>query len=154
MTASKPQPIDFLYSAFDKINSYKRPGQARKEFANYVKNDFAFRSVIQGAFNKKIQFSLPPGTPEGFDLINSPGATNAKKIFTSGEVKQFVGKPGTAKPQIESKWVGWLEAIDPLDVKVLEAMKDKRLTEAYPVISRDFIVASLGAKEAAALIGD
>lgn len=154
MTASKPQPIDFLYSAFDKINSYKRPGQARKEFANYIKKDFAFRSVIQGAFHKKIQFSLPQGTPEGFDLINSPGATNAKKLFKSGEIKQFVGRPGTATPQIESKWVGWLESIDPLDVKVLEAMKDKRLPAAYPVISRDFIVASLGTKEAKSLIGD
>jgi len=154
MTASKPQPTDFLYSAFDKITSYKRIGQARNEFKKYVNRDLAFRSVIQGAFHKSIQFRLPPGTPEGFDLINSPGVTNAKKLFTSGEVKQFVGKPGTATPQLESKWVGWLEAIDPLDVKVLEAMKDKRLTEAYPIISRDFVVVALGAKEAKALIGE
>ena len=153
MTQKKPLPIDFLYSAFDKINAFKREGHARKLFKQFVKDDFAFRSVIQGAFNKNISFSLPVGTPSGFDEIQSPGVINAKKLFTGGEIRLFVGPPGSAGPKTEVKWVGWLEAVDPLDVKVLEAMKDKRLTEVYPMISRSFVVAALGELEADKLIG-
>jgi hypothetical protein len=153
MTQKKPQPIDFLHSAFDKINAFKREGHARKLFKQFVTDDFAFRSVIQGAFNKKITFMLPAGTPEGFDEIQSPGVINAKTLFTSGDIRKFVGPKGSAGPETEVKWVGWLEAVDPLDVKVLEAMKDKRFTEAYPMISRSFVVAALGELEADKLIG-
>lgn len=90
-------------------------------------DSFAMRIVMQSVFDPGIQFELPEGEPpyKPNDLVDQQHVflREARKIqyFVKGAY------PGLKQVKREQMFIELLENVDPLDAKMILAMKDKKL---------------------------
>jgi hypothetical protein len=104
------------------------------------KDDFAFKTILKCAFDKEYKFTLPDGAPPfkpcaqpiGMTPTTLRNETKRLYIFTkfAGDIKRM---------RREQLYVQLLESIHPLEVKVLNAMKDQQLDALYPKITAEFV---------------
>lgn len=142
----------YLFTKFERLQSYKQEKRAIELFKEYFDHDFTFRSVIVGNFLKDLEWLVPEGAPK-FEAARSESTepTSIHRVFRQGFIAALV-KPRGQKFNInnqvkaEKKFIGVLEGLHQKDADILVAMKDKKLTELYPIITRSFAMKAVGKK--------
>lgn len=107
-------------------------------------NCLAIRDVLRAAFDDSIVFTLPPGTPEYKDSLSKEGISPTTLMRSTRDFTYFVkrGKGDALKPaKRETLFLRLLEGIHPWDAKIVIAMKDKKLQEEYPALTKDLVKA-------------
>lgn len=109
----------------------KRVGQLKKKeekIAALRHNDsFVLRTVLQGAFDPRIEWILPPG-----EVPYTPNKlVDQENVFIRDArlLKHFVkgGTPGLNRMKMEMMFIELLEAVCPADAEMLVALKDKKM---------------------------
>ena len=93
----------------------------------------AMRQLIKAAFDPKIEFDLPEGTPP-FIRNEAPAGTEHTSLFyASKKLWRFVkGADDTINRLAKEKmFLGLLEALQEKDADVLIGIKDKKLNNMY-----------------------
>lgn len=123
-----------LHSMLTKINKLKQH-KRKVDLVKEYKSNFAFRTVLQGNFVDNIKFPFPPGPPpyipkpEKESVELNPKLFNFARCFDRSEHQW----------QRERYFTSILENVDAKDAKIIIAMKDKKLTELYPTITKELI---------------
>lgn len=96
-----------------------------------------FVDVLQGAFDDRIIWLLPEG-PVPYKPSREQGISGILYAETR-KLRHFVrgGNPALSQTKRETLFIQLLEAIDPLDAKLLEYVKDKKLP--YPSITYELL---------------
>lgn len=117
-----------IYEALDRINKIKAKGDRLKELSKY-NNDFPIKAVLDMVFNPNIKFLLPetdpPYRPSGTeeDLQNVLKHDIRKLVY-------FINTPQGEQLlpfKREQMFIEMLEAVDPQDAILLNAVKNKKL---------------------------
>ena len=86
----------------------------------------ALLTVLQGSFDERIKFLLPPGVPPYTPTL----APETHNVFHREYKKMYLfiegGNPGLAQAKREYLFIQLLEAVHPDDAKVVLNMKDKK----------------------------
>ena len=106
----------------------------------------ALRQILKGAFDPKIEWDLPEGTPP---YMANEAPTGTEHTTLLGEAKKlwrFVkgADKDTSKPQRETMFIQMLEALHQDDAKVLIATKDKVLHRSYKGLSSAVVKEAFG----------
>ena len=109
----------------EKVSRIKRKDD-RAEALKF-NDSFVIRTILQGAFDPRIKWALPEGTPP-----YTPNALVDQQnvlIHDARKLIHFVegGSPGLSQIKRESLFVEMLETVTPEDAVMLCAIKDKKL---------------------------
>ena len=109
-------------------------------------NSVPLRQILKGAFDPKIEWDLPEGTPP-YMANEAPAGTEHTTLL--GEAKKmwrFIkgADNSTSKPQKETMFIQTLEALHQDDAKVLVAVKDKTLHRSYKGLSSAVVKEAFG----------
>lgn len=105
-------------------------------------NCLAVRDVLRAAFDDTIVFTVPPGAPPFKESLSKEGKAPTSLMRTTREFTYFVkyGKGDALKQtKRETLFLRMLEGIHPRDAKIVIAMKDKKLQEEYPALSKELV---------------
>jgi hypothetical protein len=105
-------------------------------------NSLALRDVIRASFDDSIVFLLPEGKPPFKTHLSNEGISPTDLKRSTTQFTYFVkGGKGSALTQArrEKMFIALLEGIDPADAEVVCAMKEKKLQEKFPGISKDLV---------------
>jgi len=118
-----------MFEKVDKLKQHKRKVDLVKEY----KSNFAFRTILQGNFDDNVRLPFPPGPPP----------YKAKEDPVELDVKAFHFQPCFDRDEHmwsrEKYFASILERIDAKDAEIVVAMKDKKLTDLFPTVTRDLI---------------
>ena len=109
----------------EKVSKLKKK---EEKIAALQHNDsFVIRTILQGAFDPKIKWALPEGTPpyKPNELVDQENVL----IRECRRLVHFVegGNPGLKQLRRETLFVEMLESVAPKDAILLCAIKDKKL---------------------------
>ena len=130
---------------FDKISKLKTKEERVDELRKH--NNFAIRTILQGAFDPRIEWLLPKGTPP-FKKTDLPDQENilyseARKLYL------FVkgGNDNLSQLRRETLFIELLEKLSPKDADMIASIKDKKfpykgitevvIKEAFPGLLPD-----------------
>ena len=120
-----------VHEIFTLINNAKIKSE---KIAILKKHDTqAMRQLIKAAFDPKIEFDLPEGTPP-FIRNEAPAGTEHTSLFyASKKLWRFIkGADDTINRLAKEKmFLGLLEALQEKDADVLIGIKDKRINNMY-----------------------
>jgi hypothetical protein len=105
-------------------------------------NSLALRDILRASFDDSIVFLLPEGNPPFKSYVSMEGITPTDLKRSTTQFTYFVkGGKGSALSQAkrEKMFIALLEGINPGDAEVVCAMKEKKLQEKFPGISKDLI---------------
>lgn len=133
----KPREV---YEIFDRVQS----ATTQEERISVLKenNCLAIRDVLRAAFDDTIVFTLPEGAPDYRDSLSKEGNSPTSLMRATRDFTFFVKRgKGDALTQTkrEMLFLRMLEGIHPRDAKIVIAMKDKKLQEEYPALSKDLV---------------
>ena len=123
-----------LSEIFEQVNKVKKSDRAA-ELKKH--NTFAVRTILQGAFDSRIEWLLPEGTPpyKPSQLVDQENVLlhDARRLvyFIKG------GSPTLKQPKREAMFIELLEAVAPKDAELLIAIKDKKFP--FKGITKDII---------------
>jgi len=128
-----------LYQSLKEIDDYKQ----RKRKIDALKGQlkvFPVITVLQGSFDDRINLEMPAGTPpleprEDEDLAKLPTVMEEKSYKQFGT---FADK-SIHQWKREKNFTSFLCAIPEEDIPVIIAMKDKKLTEIFPSITKELV---------------
>lgn len=97
---------------------------------------FALKTLLQGNFNDKIVLDFPEGSPP-YKKDQSPAGLQLSRVDSSIKIlgKLLVGNP-LPKMRKEMLFIQLLEGIHAEDAELVIAMKDKRLTDICPTLTK------------------
>jgi hypothetical protein len=90
-------------------------------------DSYILRTILQGAFDPRIKWALPEGTPpyKVNDLVDQENVLikDVRKLvyFVEG------GSPNIKQLKRETLFIEFLESLAPADAKMILSMKDKKL---------------------------
>jgi len=118
--------IDFtLYEILEKCVEFKT--KEERVSALQYNDSPAMRAVLQCMFDPNIQFLLPEGDPPFKpSQFDDPGYLFANIRKLNIFVKGGVGYETTAKMKREMLFIGFLESLNPSEVKLVLSMKAKK----------------------------
>lgn len=127
----KEVEVTTLYSILKKANDFKQ----EKRRLDYLKSNERFEliTVLQGNFNKKINFKFPEGAPP-YKPKEDPVELD-KKHFNFAPCVNFQSHQW----ERESKFINILQSVDAKDAEIIIAMKDKKLSEMFPKITYETV---------------
>jgi len=122
-----------LTETFNEIAALK---QKKRIIAKLQENNtFVFRTILQGNFGSSIRFPFPEGEP--------PFKKNEKKIVVTDEIVKKLGActvNAKGNPVVKERtFIQFLESINEADASLFCLMKDKKLTDKYPTITREIV---------------
>jgi hypothetical protein len=99
---------------------------------------YAIRTIIQANFNPHIIFDLPYGSPP-FNADGLPAENSLARIDKGIKVLGSLivqGKPSVGLERIrkETRFLQLIESVNERDAAIIIAMKDKKLTEDFPLL--------------------
>lgn len=101
----------------------------------------AMRMLLKAAFDPKIEFDLPEGTPP-FIRNEAPAGTEHTSLFyASKKLWRFVkgADPETKSLAREKMFLGLLESLHEKDADVLIGIKDKKLNNMYKGLTSQMV---------------
>jgi hypothetical protein len=105
-------------------------------------NCLAVRDILRASFDDFIEFNLPEGIPSYRSNVSQEGLSPTNLIRSTPQFTYFV-KRGEGDKMSSAKremvFLRLLEGVDPEDAKILCAMKEKRLQQEYPNITKDLV---------------
>jgi|TARA_R110000765_G_scaffold50736_2_gene102953 hypothetical protein len=147
---STSQESKYIFPQFEEIQAYKQEKRACELFKEYFENDFTFRSIIVANFMPDLKFFLPEGAPPYESPKEDAEATSIRRIFDKKIIAKYVdtGTPVNAirAAKLENSFVLVLEGLTKKDAEIIIAMKDKKLTTLYPMITHTFATKAVGDK--------
>ena len=128
-TDSSSAPL--LHEILTKVNNAKdKPAK----IAVLKKNDSVpLRQVLKGAFDPKIEWDLPEGTPP-YKVNEAPAGTEHTLLFTETKrLWHFVkgADPKLSKTRKEMMYIQMLEGLHADEAKLLINVKEKNLNATY-----------------------
>ena len=125
-------------SEVEKYKQHKRKVTALKDAGKL----FPVLTVLQGAYDKRINFNMPKGLPpmpereEAIERVEVMHDKHYKNFayFVNKQIHQW---------EREKAFTTLLETIPEEDVDVIVAMKDKDLTTVFPSLTREFVKEAL-----------
>ena len=113
----------------DKLKQHKRKVDQLKDAETFV-----VLSILQGAYNKNIQFKMPPGSPPFETNEGAEDSEINKNAFGAmiNEVMNFKQQQWKR----EKIFTDFCKTINADDASLLIAMKDKDLTTVFPTITK------------------
>lgn len=127
-----------VYEIFDQVQ--KAATQEERIQVLKDNNCLAIRDVLRASFDDTIVFTLPAGDPPYKDSLSKEGMSPTNLIRSTNRFTYFVkGGLGDQLKAVkrETMFLALLEGIHPLDAKIVCAMKDKKLQELYPALSKE-----------------
>lgn len=114
-----------LHEFLLKVSKLKKTEQ--KVQALHENDTFALRTVLQGVFDPKVKFLLPPGEPpyKANELVDQEHVLHREAEKIRYFVEGFY--PDLNQNKREMMFIEMLERVAPDDAKLLVAMKDKKL---------------------------
>lgn len=111
-------------------------------------SSFAIRTILQCNFSSHIRLDLPDGSPpfnrDNLPLGNSMGRID-KAIKVLGRIAISPGQSpsvGLGRIKKETLFIQLLEAVNENDADVIIAMKDKTLSQKFPVLDETLVKAA------------
>ena len=136
-TSGSTEPT--VHEIFTQINNAK---DKPKKIAILKKHDTqAMRQLLKAAFDPKIEFALPDGTPP-FIRNEAPAGTEHTSLFyASKKLWRFVkgADPETNQLAREKMFLGLLESLHEKDADVLIGIKDKKLNNMYKGLTSQMV---------------
>lgn len=119
----------------EKVSKLKK--REEKVEALKFNDSFQIRTILQGAFDPRIKWALPEGTPP----YTPTTLVDQENVLIHGcrKLIYFVegGAPGLKPLKRETMFIELLETVSPADAKLLCAIKDKKLP--YKGITADIV---------------
>ena len=114
-----------MYEFLHRVSKLKK---TQEKIDNIKANDtFALRIILQAAFDPKVKFLLPEGEPpyKPNDLVDQQHILHKEADKIIYFVEGF--HPNLNQLKRESMFVEFLERLDPLDAKLVLAIKEKKM---------------------------
>ena len=106
-------------------------------------NSLGLRDILRAALDESIVFELPVGAPKFESGENhTDGTVPSNLARRTPELAYMVkGGPGARMhpTKRESLFIGILETVDPRDSEMLILVKDKKLAEKWPNVTKDAV---------------
>ena len=131
---------EMVFEIFDLVQAAKTKEEQVKILQE--NNCLAIRDVLRAAFDDTIVFTVPSGMPDYQDSLSKEGISPTSLMRCTRDFTYFVarGKGDQLKQtKRETLFLRMLEGIHPKDAKIVVAMKDKKLAEIYPAITKDLV---------------
>ena len=98
------------------------------------------RQILKGAFDPKIKWDLPEGTPP-YSENDAPAGTEHTTLYTEARrLYYFVDGAATlSKTKKETMFIQMLESLHADDAKVLIAVKEKTLNKVYKGLTAECV---------------
>ena len=113
--------------------------------ATYLRENgknFGVMTVLQLAFDPKISLELPEGEPPYRADPNPPDRT-LKRFDSAVRDLGRCARGVRLGPGVKEKiFIGILESCSQKDAEIIIAAKDKKLTELYPIVTRNLVIAA------------
>ena len=114
-----------MYEFLHRVSKLKK---TQEKIDNIKANDtFALRVILQAAFDPKVKFLLPEGEPpyKPNDLVDQQHILHRE----ADKIRYFVEgfNPNLNQAKREAMFVEFLERLDPLDAKLVLAIKEKKM---------------------------
>ena len=135
-TAGSSAPL--ISEILTKVNNAK---DKPKKVAVLRENDSQpLRQILKGAFDPKIKWDLPEGTPP-YSENDSPAGTEHTTLYTEARrLYYFVDGAATlSKTKKETMFIQMLESLHADDAKVLIAVKEKTLNKVYKGLTAECV---------------
>ena len=122
---------ELISEIFTKINNAKDKPKKIEVLRQY--DTPGMRMILKGAFDPKIQWDLPEGTPP---YIANEAPAGTEHTFLEVEAKRLYnfakgGNDQLNKIRKETLFIQMLEGLHPEEAKIICLVKDKNLTEKY-----------------------
>lgn len=99
--------------------------QLLKEYSNHL----GLKTILRLQFDKRFKLALPPGTPEGLKVNNTPPGLG--EVTINNSVNKFylfvAGASKINQTKREALFLGLLQSLDKQEAKLLIDIKDKKL---------------------------
>lgn len=105
------------------------------------KDNYAIRTILEYAFDKRHKMVLPSGTPPYKQDTAPLGMTPANFYQVVKKLYVFKRKD-VAKVKLEALFIQTLEGVHPSEADVIVAIKDQSLESMYPNITTEVAVAA------------
>ena len=137
-----------LFSAiFTKVNNAKVKEEKIKVLKQH--DSVPLRQVLKGAFDPKIEWDLPEGTPP-YKVNEAPAGTEHTVLYTeSKRLWHFVkgADPKLTKARKEMMFIQMLEGLHADEAKVMLNVKDKNLNTTYKGLTDAVVKEAFGWNE-------
>jgi len=128
-----------VHEIFTLINNAKDKPKKIEVLKKHDTN--AMRMLLKAAFDPKIEFDLPEGTPP-FIRNEAPAGTEHTSLFyASKKLWRFIkgADPETNRLAKEKMFLGLLESLHEKDADVLIGIKDKKLNNMYKGLTSQMV---------------
>ena len=128
-TAGSSAPL--LHEILTKVNNAKMKDDKVKVLKE--NDSVPLRQVLKGAFDPKIEWDLPEGTPP-YKVNEAPAGTEHTLLFTETKrLWHFVkgADPKLSKTRKEMMYIQMLEGLHADEAKLLISVKEKNLNATY-----------------------
>lgn len=126
-----------VFEVFEKLSNYKQEGR-RIEYLK-ANSTFELRTILAAAFNPKIVFGLPEGAPPYKADKTQPGEAMSSMKNVMKNFPVLLASNKTIQAKKENVFVSMLEGVNYKNAEIIIAAKDKKLTELYPMITRELV---------------
>jgi hypothetical protein len=99
------------------------------------KDNFILRSLLQANFSERVKFPFPPGQP--------PFNKNEEEVEVTDDMIRILGRCTFISPsrviEQEKTFISLLESIHEDDAELLCLVKDRKLEEKYPQLTKEVV---------------
>ena len=125
------------HEVLTKVSKSKTPVTKVKTLQS--NESFALKTILQANYNDSVQFDLPEGDAPYREDEGLPGEQVQTINKAINNLRHCVIQSKIPKWKKEEIFIRLLETVHAEDAKLLIAMKDKRLEEVYPGLSRKVV---------------
>lgn len=125
MTKFITEILDEINKDFSKINLYK--------------DNYAITTLLEYAFDPSKVFVLPEGTPP-YKKDAAPQGMSPGNVYQQIRKLYIYTRTDVSKLRLEQLFIQLLESIHPSEADVIVAVKDKKLTDKYPNITKSRLI--------------
>ena len=135
---------ELISEIFTKINNAKDKPKKIEVLRQY--DSPGMRMILKGAFDPKIEWDLPPGTPP---YIENEAPAGTEHTYLEVEAKRLYnfakgGNDTINKIRKETLFIQMLEGLHASEAKVLLDIKNKSLNKTYKGLTSDMVKEAMG----------
>ena len=135
---------ELISEIFTKINNAKDKPKKIEVLKQY--DTPGMRMILKGAFDPKIEWDLPPGTPP---YIENEAPAGTEHTYLEVEAKRLYnfavgGNDQLNKIRKETLFIQMLEGLHASEAKVLIDIKNKSLNKTYKGLTSDMVKEAFG----------
>jgi hypothetical protein len=114
-----------VYELFNTCVSYS-PRAKQVAYLQQVCDNYAVRTILQGAFSSNIKFLLPDSQPPYSEGDSTMVETRLLNLAKKLDIFVENGRPVATQSKREQLWLELLESVHPQDAKLLIRMSQKQ----------------------------